>query len=187
MRLNIVQVLKISILSNITMLDYQEKTILKRVLSLKHFLKTIQDYFEGKIDSVSLPKNRAHLAPDIENAKKAYLHLIELVKRDTKLSDVSFDLSILCKDYFVKPPLSNDRIRAQSGCFILVGLNGEYADLNFKNSRNDSDFCRVLVINKNNILNELKQLNIHEGTLMPDLESVADYIYNVKGTKENKN
>lgn len=172
--------LRVAILSCLTKLDFNEKNALKKVLRRIHFnRKTIREFLEMNMENNALTKSPRNIvlntAELVNEAQKALKHLISIVKREQNIDCENILLSDLMKCYYVKTPFNNDRIRAQSGCFILCGLDYNYIDRSFSTSRNDPDFYRIIVNDKNNLLSELQQLNIHQASMMPDMQNVADY------------
>ena len=167
--------LRVSLISAFTRLDYKEKQALRRIVRRPSFNRlTIKEFIENYDKT---PQNYPEI---VKTAKDALEHLISVLKHEQNFdcSDVSF--SDLEKSYYVKTPYNNDRIRAQSGCFILCGLNPNYIDDNFSSSRNNLDFYRIIIKDKKNLLNELQQLNIHQASMLPDMQNVADYFNNNK-------
>lgn len=71
----------------------------------------------------------------------------------------------------VRPKMSNLRISSQSGAFLLFGLN---AELN-EEGNELFEINRIAVNNKNkrDILKDLSSLNIHRGTVYPDIENAS--------------
>ena len=95
--------------------------------------------------------------------------------------------SIIQRNYMVMPHYSNERLRKQSGIFLLAGLFSIDSD---QNSNNDiitktkgslkNEFCaQGFYVNgekKEDILKELGLYNINEATLFPELEHQLNYI-----------
>ena len=172
---------RVALLSCLTRLDIKEKNCLRRFLrrpyssnkSIKEFLGLNEenDGVAKMLKYGSLYSNEI-----VGNAQKALKHLISIVKREQNIDCDNILLTDLMKSYYVKTSFNNDRIRAQSGCFILCGLNYNYADKNFSTSRNDPEFYRIIIKDKANLLSELQQLNIHQASMMPDMENVADFL-----------
>lgn len=79
---------------------------------------------------------------------------------------------ILC----IKGKITNSRINAQSGAFLLFGLDAVLEDKN--NFGFDIIHYLIEPNNKEKILKELDLLNINESTLFPYLENSAKYISN---------
>lgn len=76
------------------------------------------------------------------------------------------------KNWFVKGVAKNQRINNQSGDFIFVGLNGSQKELTYFPQKTiiiDSDSKRVL-------LEQLETLNIHGGSVYPDITHMSNYI-----------
>ena len=170
--------LRVLLLSCLVKLDVKEKNDLRRILRRGQFNKTtINEFLNLDSSSYSAAPGLAAL---FKNAQNALKQLISLAKREQNINCDDVLISDLRKSYYVKTPFNNDRIRAQSGCFILFGLEPKYIDETLSSSRNNTDFCRIIVKNKQNLLSELQQLNIHQASMMPDMQNVADYFKNNK-------
>lgn len=92
--------------------------------------------------------------------------------KDSKLKNVNPDF--FYKHHFIKGIAKNQRIHSQSGDFIFVGLNG------FDKSLYELP-KRTIIIDagaKKLLLEQLESLNIHGGTVYPDLSSMSKYIKN---------
>jgi len=86
---------------------------------------------------------------------------------------------IMEKNYFVKGVAKNPRIDSQSGDFIFCGIDVENKS---KCVDNLSELPKkILIIDKQikeKILNDLKLLNIHGGSVYPDLSNMASHLKN---------
>ncbi len=91
------------------------------------------------------------------------------------------------KNYMVTPTYTNERLRRQSGIFLLASLftvssGTDISKSVISKSRNDlrkefeQDFFFVRGENKKEILKELDLYNINEATLFPELEHQLSYI-----------
>jgi len=78
--------------------------------------------------------------------------------------------SVIC----VKSKRSNDRISSQSGAFLLFGQDAQFTEGGMPEIGIEVE--RFAISNKDQILNELDQLNINESTVFPYIESSAKYI-----------
>lgn len=101
---------------------------------------------------------------------------------------------IIQKNYMVTPTYTNERLRKQSGVFLLASLftisNGkDIANSVISKSKDDlrkefeKDFFFVRGENKEAILKELDLYNINEATLFPELEHQLSYIKYVNSGK----
>lgn len=84
---------------------------------------------------------------------------------------------IIKRSYFIKGFANNDRINNQSGSFIFSGID----DKNNKKSIDKLDelIKNVFIIDskiKKDVLLKLKELNIHSGTVYPDLSNMSLYL-----------
>lgn len=96
-------------------------------------------------------------------------------------------VNIIQKNYMVTPTYTNERLRKQSGVFLLSSMfsvsNGtDISESIISKSRGDlrdefeKDFFFVRGENKEKILRELDLYNINEATLFPELEHQLSYI-----------
>lgn len=75
---------------------------------------------------------------------------------------------------FVQPNKTNNRIIKQDGAFILSGLS--------KNETQAEEKIKMLnhvvigIRNREVILKELEQLGIHQASLFPEIDKVANYL-----------
>ncbi len=80
----------------------------------------------------------------------------------------------LLRPLIVQPNKSNGRILKQDGAFILSGLSNNEREA-YDKIGNIS--CKILTIrNQESILEELEQLGIHEASLFPEVDKVANYL-----------
>ncbi len=137
---------RVSCMANIANLTAQEKTELGRALSMEK-----SEFNEQKVvlKLVSFVKaEKPHFVPDIEPT-------------DLKLP------------VFVRPKMSNRRIIAQSGAFILYGRRQQPVSPD-----NGLKFQRVLIDAKSkaDIRRQLERLGIHAGSLFPEIDKAASII-----------
>lgn len=80
----------------------------------------------------------------------------------------------LLQPLFVQPNKTNGRILKQDGAFIINGLsnNSNEATEKLKNLSHKS----IKIKNQNFILKELASLGIHEASLFPEVDKVAQYL-----------
>jgi hypothetical protein len=82
----------------------------------------------------------------------------------------------LFKPYYVHPKMSNRRILAQSGAFILFGINPP-KKMYFPDTIDETQFI-VPKSKKISIRQELENLGINESTLFPEIDKAAARIKN---------
>ncbi|QJE74441.1 FRG domain-containing protein [Aerophototrophica crusticola] len=139
-------------------------------------------------DSVSILSNLAYLKPaernvlrkNMKSSKDHFNSLSEVnrlvcfIKEEKPYFTAAINPADLSQPVFVKPKLSNRRIVAQNGAFIVFGLN-KNLDSGFSEK-----FITVRInipaLRKAQILSELDRLGINEGTVFPDLEKSSVYI-----------
>lgn len=80
----------------------------------------------------------------------------------------------LLQPLFVQPNKTNGRILKQDGAFIINGLssNKNEAKVKLKNLTHTS----IKIHNQQKVLEELKSLGIHEASLFPEVDKVAQYL-----------
>lgn len=155
-----------------------------------------EKYFDS--DSVSCLANLANMT---ETEKKAINHLRTVLKASSKAAQIKefndsdaikrlhhfiksekpYFLPIinpvdLFKPYFVHPKLSNRRILAQAGAFIIYGIEPPIR-LKFMHPISTTKFM-VACDAKASIRKELENLGINESTLFPEIDKAAKRIKN---------
>jgi hypothetical protein len=123
------------------------------------------------IDSGTIDKTEFNKLPSIDR-------LIQFVKVEKPHFRPAIDRLDLFKPYYVVPKMNNRRIIAQSGAFIIHGL--EEAPPSGSRVRPvrtiQSDRIIVPQAAKAPIRRELEALGINESTLFPELDRAASYI-----------
>lgn len=84
------------------------------------------------------------------------------------------------ENIYVVPPIHNERIEAQSGAFIFTRIFEKKDDVYTlsREYRQDKFEPKSVIIphkSKNSILHDLRELNIHDGTMFPDAEHKLKY------------
>ena len=141
-------------------------------------------------DTVSILSNLAKLDKnknknknfiyEIKYKKKAYEKLLYEVRQEKMAFEDGIQLDDLYSILCVQPKQDNSRIKAQHGAFFLFGIHNE-SPHNKVPDIEDTKYIQVLklLINKDSkktIMDELEKLNIHEGTLFPEMDHMATYI-----------
>jgi len=80
----------------------------------------------------------------------------------------------LLQPLFVQPNKSNGRILKQDGAFILSGLSESPKQAQEK--LENISYTVLSIKNQKQILKELEQLEIHEASLFPEVDKVANYL-----------
>lgn len=106
---------------------------------------------------------------------KAYTTLLVTIRRENPAFENRIDLFALAKSVHGNIGMTNDRILAQSGSFIISGLDNLYINNHMLSTRSDN-YSRMIIKNKKVIVHELQLLNITDATMLPDLTHKADYI-----------
>ena len=75
---------------------------------------------------------------------------------------------------FVQPNKTNGRILKQEGAFIISGLSMDEAEAEQKLI--SLTYERLYIENKIAILKQLEALGIHEASLFPEVDRVAEYL-----------
>ena len=111
----------------------------------------------------------------------------EVKEKWMKKENIKKFIDILQKNYLVIPTYSNQRLRRQSGVFLLVSaftvdivdtLETGIINKTKKNLREEFDPCCFTIPGeyKKEIIKELDMLGINEATLFPELEHQLSYI-----------
>lgn len=119
---------------------------------------------------------------EIIDALTAYYKLLNIIRKDIPSFLNRIDLKELLKAYVVNVGYVNERIAAQSGGFILFGLDKKYltkrqnkAD-DIISSRTSVAFPRIIIKDKKKIYDELIALGINDSTMIPDIEHASKFI-----------
>jgi hypothetical protein len=99
------------------------------------------------------------------------LQFIRVEKPHFRAEIASVDL---VRPYYVIPKMSNRRIIAQSGAFIIWGLSSN-GGIDFKKDIT-ADYIVIPQASKALIRTELDGLGINESTLFPEIDRAASYI-----------
>ena len=83
---------------------------------------------------------------------------------------MAFDL---LRNYYFQPDMTNNRVKIQSGAFLIPGLHEDQQE--YLDSLNYEYFIRIKIKNQAKILKELDRLNINEASLFPEADKVAHY------------
>lgn len=106
-----------------------------------------------------------------DNYPDLWIEFYRLLKKADPNFDMHSRLEVLKNAYFVKSSSINDRIVAQSGAFIICGLDKNVIEEKFRNKDK-----RILILNKDQILYQLEKINISDETMLRDLDHVANYL-----------
>lgn len=80
----------------------------------------------------------------------------------------------LLQPLFVQPNKTNGRILKQDGAFIINGLSANSDEATKK--LESLTHTKIKISNQTQILKELKSLGIHEASLFPEVDKVAQYL-----------
>lgn len=119
------------------------------------------------------PPRKAFNSADYKN-NEAYASYIHFIRQEKSYFEPKIKISDLNKVLCVKGRLTQDRIIAQAGSFLLFGLDASLPEDGndiFKIKR-----IRIKSANKSSILKELDQLKVNLRTIYPSLENTAKYI-----------
>lgn len=105
----------------------------------------------------------------------AYIKLLGTVRRENPAFTNFIDVFMLMKAFHVRIGMTNDRIRAQAGSFIICGLDKNYINSKMKSSRREL-IRRMFITDKKAIYNQLNAIAINDMTMLPDMAHQAQYI-----------
>jgi len=138
------------------------------ISNLSMLKQALKDKLDSKLDREEFNNNN--------NGCSELLHYIKNEKPYFKDLIIPKDLE---KILFVKARLSNERILSQSGAFLLFGNNAVYPDLI---PNNDTDINqefkveKLVITNKEDIIKDLKMLNITNATVYQGMETTMKLI-----------
>lgn len=184
---------KVLLNSKLIFLSHNEKD------SLYEFIKKIENLGNSIVNKVqekiwNYEKNNEKLVDEIlqivkalnydeiNKALNAYFKLLSIVRCDNAAFVNKIELRGLLKAYIVNVGYVNERITAQSGGFILFGLDQNYlTNPNNKaddiiSSRTINGFPRIIIKNKIQIYEELNAIGINDSTMIPDIEHASKFI-----------
>jgi hypothetical protein len=180
---------RVLLLSALPLIESEEKKALFLVIKAGKKLKFSPQELRRALLGTITPKDQKETPkPNLANpgpefgideklfvlAQMSFQKLLRLVKAEAPSFDGSFlNPYDLLNPYYVRAGMINERITAQSGCFIISGLDVRGIETRLSCSRNNKTCKRIIVTNKTSILRELRQLNISFATLMPDLEHLG--------------
>lgn len=111
------------------------------------------------------------------NKEKVYEQYLHCILNEKPYFKPRIEIKDLKNTFCVKGRLNQERIIAQSGSFLIFGLDAEA----IPESGNDDFNVYRIRINKDDkkpILDELDLLNINQRTVYPSIENSAKYIKN---------
>jgi FRG domain len=145
-----------------------------------------QRYYDS--DLVSCMANLANLKPNEKreidgalalskekfNKQPAVDSLLYHIGMEKPHFRAAIDPADLVKPVYVKPKMSNRRIIAQSGAFIIFGTKPKKASI----SDGDLNVTRIIIPakSKKSIRQQLERLGIHDSSLFPEIDKAANFI-----------
>ena len=106
--------------------------------------------------------------------------LYHLIRHETPAFAERIDPRDLYRVYVVKPQKSFERIRRQSGAFLVSAFHGRFEEEEVIKKTHASsrpyDHYKFLIPNKKELLRELELLGIRHDTLFPDLDATTSHI-----------
>lgn len=118
---------------------------------------------------------------------EAYDRLLVTIRRENTAFQNKIDIATLLLSFHGRFGMTNERIIAQSGSFIIAGLDHRYINDQMLSTRTQIDtkraggpksnkvsrFARIIICNKKDIFRQLKLLNISNATMLPDMTHKA--------------
>ncbi len=123
-----------------------------------------------------------HLAskrfPQIKGGSRYNEDVVERFYHEITTEIASFKREIdpidLLQPLFIQPNKTNGRIIKQDGAFIINGLSKDRQEAEQK--LDALTYTRIYIKNQSKILKELEMLGIHEASLFPEVDKMADYL-----------
>ena len=108
-------------------------------------------------------------------------HLYQLLRREKSYFEERIDMKDFYGVFVVEPQQSSDRVRSQSGAFLLSAFREQFdfpegTDWNGGVRPYNHHILKIDGHAKENILEELRMLNVTRQTLFPGLDSTAEVI-----------
>ena len=133
-----------------------------------------QDMLLGKpLDSDEMKRRRQTGSPT------EYSHIMDrlyhYISQEKPYFEKRIDIRDLFKVFVVEPRQSFERVRAQSGAFLISAFNEQFESKQVRKIRNVPVYAhyKVNVENKTDILDDLKLLNVTSKVLFPSLYETA--------------
>lgn len=79
----------------------------------------------------------------------------------------------LLQNYYFQPDKTNNRIKLQSGAFLIPGIHESQKD--YLESLEYEYYLKIRIRDQQRVLEELDRLNINEASLFPEADKVAHY------------
>jgi hypothetical protein len=164
---------RVAAISSLPLLTSQEKSFLRVFLLLCK-----NGNISPKTLYQKLTEDRAYINDYEKFACEAFKKLTRIAFPTCFDVDFyTFDPYSLLNAYYVVPNQINERIKAQSGSFILFGLQGVGAEKEFVSSRTPGEYqMRIIIENKEQLIQELSDINVNRSTLFPDMDNVAAFL-----------
>ena len=126
-----------------------------------------------------------------------YFKLLSTIRRENSSFVDNLDVFMLNKAFHVTVGMTNERMRVQSGSFIICGLDKDYINTHMKSSRNECydvseenkiqsistkgtdnerRIKRLFITDKGFIYKQLNSLNINDMTMFPDMAHQSAYL-----------
>lgn len=117
----------------------------------------------------------------------AYDHLLVTVRRENPAFQNKIDVATLLESYHGRFGMTNERILAQAGSFIIAGLDHRYINDFMLSTRTkvsakedgltvpskEERFVRIIICNKKKLFKQLNLLNFSNATMLPDMSHKA--------------
>lgn len=143
-------------------------------------LANLRDHEKGEIaDNVSTPKSEFN---ELDSVKR----LVGFIQSEKPHFSRDIDPLTPFVPMYVKPRLSNKRIIAQAGAFLIYGL--DVTDKKSAYSHNiEQKYIHIPAKRKATIRMELDRLGINESALFPELNKAADQIVSKYTARDGSN
>ena len=161
----------LSVVTNFARLTIRQKNLL---LGVNPFQRRWADDLEKFRSSPNLRS----IDSDYPATLRRFLHFIQ---EDKPYFDNRIDPRDLFKVFIAEPEQRFDRIRAQSGAFLLSAFHEQFDRTTIRRHVKDVPIFDQYTLSvdfdhKEILIEELEQVNISNSTLLPDLEKAADAI-----------
>lgn len=135
---------------------------------------------QGRLLGLSIDQSKA-TSSDQDRYNSVMRQLYQLIRREQAYFEERIDLKDLYGVFVVEPQQSSERVRAQSGAFLVSAFRDRFdypEDTEWNGGVRPYDHGKLTIPAecKDNILKEVRLLNITRETLFPGLDSSADAV-----------
>jgi hypothetical protein len=173
----------ISVLSNLALLTDKEKEKIRGYLSNNYLLATRLPQSQQDIEIAVKKHLEAKGVEDGFSSDNCFDRLYQFIKAEKPYFRRAVNRECFNEIYLINPQKSIPRVIAQSSAFLMGGVNNDlsFADnpMSFPTNLSHTE-VHIPHDKKNYLLEQLDGLGINQQFLFPEIDKVAQYIYEQK-------